>query len=149
MNIEDYNKKITNGSASRFIKEDWLNSNCDIDATAFDLRDITPPETYVSFFIVTGSDKESKFNAAHKKLPKKLLSEGGAIVILEIRECLEEINDELDDLICFQKEKRSHCGLYYLTEELSKIVEIKNTLCFLAKENFLKVAIQEKISLVP
>lgn len=135
------NKIITDGSASRFLREEWL-INSGIDATAFDLRDITPPETYVSFFIVIGSDMQSKFNNAKKKIPKNLISQGGAIIILEIKQCLEEINDELNDLISFKKEKGAHCGLYYLTTDLQKIVEIKNILCFLAKENFLKISIQ-------
>jgi hypothetical protein len=135
------NKIITDGSASRFIREEWL-IDSSIDATAFDLRDISPPETYVSFFIVIGNDIKSKFNNAEKKIPKNLISQGGAIVILEIKQCLDDINDELDDLISFKKEKGAHCGLYYLTTDLQKIVEIKNTLCLLAKENFLKVSIQ-------
>lgn len=146
MNIQHYDDKtIIDGSASRFIKEKWIKNDFSIDATAFDLRDTPKPETYVSFFIVIGSDNESKFSDSKNKIPKHLISQDGAVIILEISECLDEINDELNgDLISFQEEDMPHCGLYYLTNDLQKIVKIKNTLCFLAQENFLKVSKKNK-----
>lgn len=138
-------KTINTGDVSRFIKKEWCNFPY-IDATAFDLRDIEPPETYVSFFLVTGHNKELMLNNAKKKIPTNLICQGGGIIILKIEQCLEAINDEQDDLISFQKEKKSHCGLYYLTDNLQKIVEAKTTLCLLAKDNFFDLLEQNNIS---
>lgn len=154
MNIQHHNDKtiidncndhiITDGSTSRFIFEDWIKNDFEIDATAFDLRDTKPPETYVSFFMVDGDDLESKVCDAKTKIPKRLISKGGAILVLEIDQCIDDINDDVETLISFQEEKLPHCGLYYTTTDLQKIVEAKNSLCLLAKENFLKIEVQNK-----
>lgn len=63
-----------------------------------------------------------------------------AIALLGIEECLEEVNDESQDLIEFKDQDLPHCGLYYLTENLVKIQEVKTTLGFLAQSNFKKTS---------
>lgn len=130
------NRVITSGSASRYIKNTWLKNVGKVDATAFDLRDCAPPETYVSFFLVQGNDNPAKIDAAIVEISKRRTIKNGAIIVLEIEACLEQINDERDDLILFQEEGLPHCGLHYLTRDYMKLTEIKNTLSFLALECF-------------
>ncbi|MCG9027069.1 hypothetical protein [Laribacter hongkongensis] len=139
--------QITSGSASRYIKKNWLNQKLGVDATAFDLRDCTPPETYVSFYLVKGDDNEAKINSAILEIGKKRSIKNGAITVLEIETCLKEINDEKDELIIFREQGIPHCGLYYLTNDLTKITEIKNTLSFLASECFYVVPPSDKNTL--
>lgn len=129
------------GCVSRLIKPSNINGNI-VKATAFDLREVTPPETYVSFFKVGEGNKESKYILGYKSIVsafKNSLSNNAAIALISIEECLENINDEDEALIEFKEKMLPHCGLYYLTSNLSKINEIKTTLAYLANINVMKV----------
>ncbi|MEW9524036.1 hypothetical protein MRBLRH8O_001855 [Agrobacterium radiobacter] len=131
--MNDITVLITAGLASRFLRPGWVRGGNEIQASAFDLRD-RPPEEYVSFFITNGEDDDSCFSKAIEVMRKKLSIEDGAVALLEIDRCLDEVNDEENDIISFQEHKIPHCGMYYHTTDLTKVTEAKNTLRFIARE---------------
>lgn len=129
------------GSASRYIKPSWLEQGF-LSSEAFDLRDGSPPETYVSHFLVHDSEKSSAFVLAHSIISKKLKNcLSGSIAIIEIAEALEEVNDnrELMPFIDFVEKNLPHCGLVYLTTDQENIQEAKATLCVLAEKRISSV----------
>ena len=128
---------LSDGCVARYIKPSHI-VNGIINAAAFDLRDGPPPESYVSFFKVEGESVHSKFLCGYKIVGSRFrggLKSSSAIALLEVKECLEQVNDEEQDLIEFKDQDLPHCGLYYLTNNLVKIQEIKTTLGFLAQDN--------------
>ncbi|MBO0142242.1 hypothetical protein JZX87_13830 [Agrobacterium sp. Ap1] len=125
---------ISSGTASRYIKPAWLGEAGDIQPIAFDLRDCAPPETYVSFFLTQGNDEEEHFEVAFALIRRRIRIKSGAVILMDIAECLEEVNDEDQPIISFRDQKLPHCGLFYHTPDLTKITEAKTTLCFLARE---------------
>lgn len=133
--LTDCRNEVNSGNASRFIKEKWLTHDKKVGPSAFDLRE-TPPETYVSFFLVSGHDEVSQLDAAYQIMQTKnaFKNKPGALVVLKISKCLEEINDEDERIISFKDERIPHCGLHYHTDNDQKVLEAKNTLCFLAIE---------------
>ncbi len=127
-------KAITSGSASRFIKPGWIKDGR-ITTEAFDLREGNPPETYVSFFLVNCGSADEQMRSAFSILSKKITKHSKwSISIIEIEDALSEINDEEMPFICFKEKGVPHCGLFYLTNTQEKILEIKATLCLLAKK---------------
>lgn len=135
-NIKSASNEITQGNASRFIHEKWLN-NAIILPIAFDLRNLKSGlEKYVSFSLVTGSNDNELLEEAHKEMQKKqsLKNNPGAVIVLNVETCISEINDFECKIISFKDEILPHCGLYYETSDLTEITEAKNILCLLAKE---------------
>ncbi|MGZ8157545.1 MAG: hypothetical protein ACXWT4_01915 [Methylobacter sp.] len=128
-------REIDSGNASRFIKKKWLNGQI-VSPSAFDLRDKTPPETYVSFYLVEGNDHISRLDKACETIQTRtpFKNQPGAVIVLKIKTCLEEINDEAEKIITFKDETVPHCGLHYLTSDIQKVVEAKTVLCLLATE---------------
>lgn len=127
--------KIDTGTISRYIKPSFM-ENGKILNEAFDLREWTPPEKFVSFYKVEENDEDKNFILAIDYLsitPKK----NGAIILLDIEESLEEVNDEVEDIIAFTEQDLPHCGLIYIDEKnLTKIQEAKTTLSYLASDRF-------------
>ncbi|MFS2324982.1 hypothetical protein U2P60_06115 [Brucella sp. H1_1004] len=135
---------IFSGTTSRLIKKTWVDQNCGVLAIAFDLRDRTPPEVYVSFSMTTGSSDDEHVQCACNDLSKKFSGKlKGFIALLDVEECLSDINDEPQDIISFRDQSHPHCGLYYMTEDLQKIQEAKTTLAFLATERLSRVPEEE------
>lgn len=134
-------KNITEGTTSRYLKLSWLKPNGEVLPTAFDLRDKTPPETYVSFFMTCHGDSLTQARSALAIVKKRMpnIKENGAIALLNIAICLEQINDEPLPLVSFHERGLPHCGLVYLTEDITKTLEAKTTLSFLAQENLYKI----------
>jgi hypothetical protein len=131
--MEIVSSNITEGIASRFLKSIWVRGADEVQACAFDLRE-SPPEEYVSFFMISGADDEACFSNAFDIIGKKLTIDNGAVALLDIETCLLEVNDEDADIISFREKKLPHCGMYYHTDDLTKITEAKNTLRFLSRE---------------
>lgn len=130
------------GKLTRYVKPSLL-SELSILASAFDLRDGEPPEIYVSFFKVAATSKQAMLTEGFQIIATRMrsgLRKNGAILLLDIEECLQEVNDEDEDLIAFRPAGLPHCGLYYLTDDLSKRQEIKTTLAFLATDNYLRIS---------
>lgn len=133
---------MNKGYVSRFLKPSLIDADNSINAAAFDLRDRSPPEVYVSFYEVTGESVNVRFVSGYNSINQKFdvsNKNNAAIVLLDIFECLEEINDEEKDLITFKPQNLPHCGLFYLTTNLVKIQEIKTTLSFLASQNLKRI----------
>lgn len=132
---------LTEGNASRFLRKKWITDEPRITPAAFDLRERTPPESYVSFFIVDGvSDEDRKLSAINVIGARlDLNQQDGAITILEISECLDKINGEDINLISFRDEALPHCGLYYLSKDAAAILEAKTILCLIAKKKLYKL----------
>ncbi|MCK9162668.1 MAG: hypothetical protein RBQ81_01390 [Arcobacteraceae bacterium] len=126
--------KINEGIVSRYIKPSFVEDNKILNE-AFDLRDRTPPEEFVSFYLVKNSDENSMYKEAIKLLPI-LPKASGVMILLDIKESLEEINDEVEEIINFVDKSLPHCGLVYLTNNRMKIQEAKTTLSYLAKNRF-------------
>jgi len=126
--------KINKGIVSRYIKPSFIEDNKILNA-AFDLRDRTPPEEFVSFYLLKNSDEDSMYKKAICLLPI-LPKKDGAMILLDIKEALEEVNDETEDIINFVEKSLPHCGMIYLTNNLSKIQEAKTTLSYLVKNRF-------------
>lgn len=132
-------KNIAAGSASRYIKPRWVQGG-KLSTEAFDLRDGTPPEAYVSHFLVNENSLEENFNSAHTIISKKITDcRKGGVAILEIFEVLAEVNDEAEPFIEFTEQGLPHCGLVYLTAQQEKIQEAKATLCLLAEKKLTSV----------
>ena len=96
----------------------------------------------LSFYEVTGESVNVRFVSGYNSINQKFdvsNKNNAAIVLLDIFECLEEINDEEKDLITFKPQNLPHCGLFYLTTNLVKIQEIKTTLSFLASQNLKRI----------
>lgn len=126
-------RKITTGKASRYIKPRWLVSG-NLSTEAFDLREGSPPETYVSHFMVSGNDDTELFKSAYNIISTKITKcHVGAIAILDVPETLAEINDDEEPFIDFIEQGLPHCGLIYVTKSQEDIQEAKATLCFLAQ----------------
>lgn len=102
---------LVDGNVTRYIKPS-LFSNNQILISAFDLRDGTPPETYVSFFKVNSLSQLEMLKEGCGYIKKRLrnISKNGCIFLLDISECLEEVNDEKKPLIEFKPENLPHCG---------------------------------------
>lgn len=126
--------KIYYGMASRYVKPSFVESSTILNE-AFDLRDRTLPEKFVSFNLLNKSDENSMFHESIHFL-KITPKENGAIIILDIKEALEEVNDEIENIIEFIDKILPHCGLVYLSKNLTKIQEAKTTLSYLAKDRF-------------
>lgn len=125
-------KSIKNGNASRYIKPRWLKMG-ELSTEAFDLREGTPPETYVSHFIAEGLSLSEIFKSAYLNISAKIEQcNKGSIAILDIHEALAEVNDEAKPLIDFIEKDLPHCGLVYVTISQQQIQEAKATLCLLA-----------------
>lgn len=130
---------ISTGTTSRLIKKSWVNQGS-VQAVAFDLRDRTPPELYVSFSMTSGKTDDEHLHCACCDLSAKLKGGlKGFIALLDVAVCLEEINDEESDIICFRDEILPHCGLYYLTKDLQKIQEVKTAISYLASERLYEI----------
>lgn len=137
---------ISTGTTSRLIKKSWVNQE-GVQAVAFDLRDRTPPELYVSFSMTSGKNDNEHFQCACGDLSAKLKGGlKGFIALLDVANCLEEVNDEQSDIICFRDQKLPHCGLYYLTQDLQKIQEAKTTMAYLASERLYEIPKQHTIA---
>ena len=130
-------KDIKAGNAARYIKPRWIDQiNGVLSTEAFDLRDVDPPETYVSHFIAEGNSSLEIFHSAYSLISQRMQKcDKGSIAILDIREALMEVNDEVEPFIAFVEKGLSHCGLKYVTSKQEKIQEAKATLCFIAKKN--------------
>lgn len=126
--------KINEGIVSRYIKPSFIEDDKILNA-AFDLRDRTPPEEFVSFYLLKNSDEDSMYKEAIELLPISPKKDG-AMILLDIKEALEEINDEVDEIINFVDKSLPHCGLAYLTKNLMKIQEAKTTLAYLTQNRF-------------
>ncbi len=126
---------LVNGIVSRYVKPLFLGNNFTISPDLFDLRDGKPPEEFVSFFKVNEDNKEKNFSSAIDCLPFTP-SLNGAMILLDVEESLEEVNDEEDNIISFTEQRLPHCGLIYLTTNLTKIQEAKTTLSYLATNRF-------------
>ncbi len=126
--------KINKGNVSRYIKPSFIEDEKILNV-AFDLRDRTPPEEFVSFYLLKNSDEDSMYKEAIELLPISPKKDG-AMILLDIKEALEEINDEVDEIINFVEKSLPHCGMIYLTNNLSKIQEAKTTLSYLVKNRF-------------
>ncbi len=125
---------IDEGIVSRYVKPSFMEDGKILNE-AFDLRDKKPPEQYVSFYLASeSSDKENYTQALSflRMSPKP----SGAITLLDVQEVLEEINDEEDDIITFLEKDLPHCGLVYLSNNITKIQEAKTTLSYLATNKF-------------
>lgn len=125
---------VEEGTVSRYIKPSFIEDGKILNE-AFDLRDRKPPEKYVSFYLVSKNIESDTFIQAMSFLhivPKQ----NGAMILLDVQEVLEEVNDEDDELITFKEKGLPHCGLIYLSNNLTKIQEIKTTLSYLATNNF-------------
>lgn len=138
---------IVDGVASRYIKPSCYKKNDpfqgadEIDVSAFDLRDRQPPELFVSFHLTAGVNDEARLVDAHAIISKKISNiRNGAIALLDVAECLEEVNDEPLELIAFRERNHPHCGLFYLSENLVKIQEAKTTMCYLARRRMSRVS---------
>jgi len=128
---------IYKGTISRYIKPSFIENKKILNET-FDLRERKPPEEYVSFYLVNKGVENGIFMQAISFLRIKP-NPNGAIALLDIQEVLEEINDEDDDIITFVEKKLPHCGLVYLSNNLTKIQEVKTTLSYLATSNFMYI----------
>ncbi len=125
---------LNHGTVSRYAKPSFIGGHT-ISPVLFDLRDRTPPEKFVSFYKVAEESEEERFISAVNYLtiaPKP----NGAIVLLDIKKSLDEVNDEDKDIVSFTEQNLPHCGLMYLTTNLTKIQEAKTTLSYLASERF-------------
>lgn len=126
---------LVSGNASRFIRSNWI-SDGRILSVAFDLRDSTPPEKYVSLFVVDGADLDVLFRSAWSIIAKRIPgAKTGAVSILNISEVLGEVNED-SELIKFVDKNLPHCGLIYVTSDPRDIVEVKATLAFVASKFF-------------
>lgn len=132
--LEIQSTTIRKGVVSRLIKKSWVKQD-GVQSVAFDLRERTPPELYVSFSLTCGGTDDEHLVCAYTELSRKFAGgPSGFIALFDIPACLEAVNDEEFDIICFRDEKLPHCGLHYLTEDLRAIQEAKTTLAFLANE---------------
>lgn len=129
------NTYLINGIVSRYVKPSFLGDNYTISPELFDLRDGVPPEKFVSFYKVNEDSEEKEFMSAVDCLPFKP-SSNGAMILLDVEASLVEVNDEDDDIISFTKQKLPHCGLNYLTNDITKIQEAKTTLSYLASDKY-------------
>jgi hypothetical protein len=128
-------KSIDNGNASRYIKPRWLDTGT-LSTEAFDLREGTPPETYVSHFLAEGQSLDEIFKSAYAAISTRIAKcNKGSIAILDITEALIEVNDEAEPFIKFVEKNLPHCGLVYITPNQQQIQEAKATLCLLAGKN--------------
>lgn len=126
-------KSINNGNASRYIKPRWLQLGI-LSTEAFDLREGTPPETFVSHFIADGHSLGEIFISAYANISTRITNcDKGSIAILDICEALKEVNDEEVPFIDFVEKGLPHCGLVYITPNQQQIQEVKATLCLLAR----------------
>jgi len=127
----EVSKKFVEGILSRYMKPSFVNNEYFIDTVGFDLRERTPPERYVSFYKVEKENDEENYISAISCL-KITPKNNGAIILLDVAESLIEVNDEDEDIIHFIEAGLPHCGMSYLTNDLTKIQEAKTTLSFLA-----------------
>jgi len=134
MSSQIMNNNLIDGIVSRYVKPSFIKNNI-ISNDLFDLRDMTPPEEFVSFYKVDDIDEDIRFTTA-KSCLRMSISQNGAIVLLDIDEVLDEINDEEIDIISFTEQNLPHCGLNYITSSLTKIQEAKTTLSYLASQRF-------------
>ena len=125
---------LKDGTVSRYAKPSFISSYT-ISPVLFDLRDRTPPEKFVSFYKVEEESEEERFISALKYL-NIIPKQSGAMVLLDIKKSLDEVNDEENDIVSFTEQNLPHCGLIYLTTNLTKIQEAKTTLSYLASERF-------------
>lgn len=137
---------VEDGPVSRFIKPSWYSREDGVQTTAFDLR-TEPPEEYISFSLTVGSSDDEHFHCALSDLSSRLKYElKGFIALMRIEVCLSNVNDETSPIIEFREEKLPHCGLYYVTENLQKILEAKSTLAFLANERLREIPRKKQLS---
>lgn len=137
---------VEEGPASRFIKPSWYSREDGVKPTAFDLR-TEPPEEYISFSLTVGSSDEEHFQCALSDLSRRLRYElKGFIALMSIEVCLSNVNDEASPIIEFREERLPHCGLYYVTENLQKILEAKSTLAYLANEKLREIPRKTQLS---
>lgn len=132
-NLTD-SSRINDGIVSRYIKPSLIKEGKILNE-AFDLRDRTPPEEFVSFYRVEKKEINLMFISALGFI-KMNISQNGLITLLDVEEVLENINDEGDDIIAFSEQNLPHCGLEYLTDNLTKIQEAKTTLSYLAQQEY-------------
>lgn len=132
--------RLTAGCSSRFIRSNWI-VNGEISHKAFELRERTRPELYVSHMIAEGATDHELSRSGNKSLRDKDFDTGGGwIALLDIEEVLDSVNDEDDDLIEYFAHGLPHCGLYFLTKVPNKLIEVRNTLRFIARERLFHVA---------
>lgn len=129
---------ITQGYAARLIKNTWITEG-KIASEAFDLRGGDPPELYVSHVLAPGNTESERFKVGLKNIRARMPTARGNLALLLIEEALSDVNDD-EALICFLERGVPHCGLFFLTADSLKIVEVKSTLCFLAKKRVRKIA---------
>ncbi len=132
-NLTDISR-INDGIVSRYIKPSLMKEGKILNE-AFDLRDRTPPEEFVSFYKVEKNEINLMFTYALSFI-KMTISPNGLITLFNVEEVLESINDEDDDIIAFSEQSLPHCGLEYLTNNLTKILEAKTTLSYLAQQKY-------------
>jgi hypothetical protein len=126
-------KSLQAGTVSRLAKKRWVDSRHNVSAEAFDLRDRTPPETYVSFFMCEGSTNEEWQHSAVRCLEeRKMGKRNGLMFLLDVEEAIEEVNDG-SAIIEFVPKGLPHCGLVYQAQDQALIQEAKAVLCLLAK----------------
>ena len=125
---------VDKGTVSRYVKPSCIEDGKILNE-AFDLRDRKPPEKYVSFYLLSTDNQREQFSQAFSLLRMASKPNGG-ITLLDVEEVLEEINDEEDDIIAFFQKELPHCGLVYLSNNITKIQEAKTTLSYLATNRF-------------
>ena len=111
--------KIYYGMASRYVKPSFVESSTILNE-AFDLRDRTPSEKFVSFNLLNKSDENSMFHESIHFL-KITPKENGAIIILDIKEALEEVNDEIENIIEFALQNLSISSIRTGITELRRL----------------------------
>ncbi len=131
MTVPVVSEPILNGIASRLAKSRWL-MNDSVSSEAFDLRDGTPPETYVSFFMCQVTHLSQIEAKAVSEIGTRIsIRKGNRIMLIDVAEALDEVNHEAE-IISFLPKGLPHCGLFYLTDDAESIVEAKATLSLLA-----------------
>lgn len=133
--------EIITGNTARYIKQKWVNALGSVDPTAFDLR-ANPPELYVSFYMSAEIESMKFFVTSFNGISSKFRNpiDSGAMARFDIKQCLEEVNDEEPAVIGFVEKNLPHCGMIYLVSDLTRILEAKATLAFLAKSNLMNVS---------
>ena len=137
---------ILDGYVARYLKETWLKLSRDgilISIEAFDLRELKPPETYVSHFLC--GEKNHPIEICCQQVlsiyEDKRFFRFPFACILNIEEVLDQINTDNANNIEYRESSLPHCGLFYNDElDNADLLEIKTTLTLLANENLLQLS---------
>lgn len=155
---------IKNGLITRRIKPDWITldkKSIQIRTVAFDLRDWTPPETYVSFYQLSCCDSDisycdsnndnNRYIRAHFLINNRLQKYSGAVAVFDIPETLKKIN-KYREIIKFTEQNLPHCGMYFTSGMKEDILFAKTRLCVLASKNIQthnqKLSLEKNIPLI-